>query len=125
MNHGRRTIWITAYGIATVVLFLGAVFGNQIQRYIPTMLAGLWMSLGISWLAVDWRLPDLPEWSYYPFTFTWCALLMWPILLAAIRPGVFKRLWVKAVVLLHIAILGLLVFVGYEIYKAAIHPGGV
>lgn len=125
MMINRRTILITTYCAATVFLFLGAVYGNEIQYHIPTVLAGLWMSLGISWLAVSWRLPHLPEWSYFPITLAWCAALLWPILVPFIKPGANRRWWFYPLLLLHVAFLGLLVFAGYEVYKAAIHPGGV
>lgn len=127
MNISRRTYLIIAYLVVTLMLFCGALFGNEIQNHIPTVIAGLWMSLGISW----WLAP-LPEWSHdiveavqWLVTLVWCALLCWPILLAALKPKLFKRIWLLGILVIHIVLLVFLMVQGYEIYKAAIHPGGV
>ena len=114
------------YMAATLLLFIGALFGNQIQSYIPKVIAGLWMSLGISWVLVirsEWfTIIEPVQWLV---TLFWCALLCWPILLAALKPKLFHKIWLLILLVIHIGLLVFLMIGGYEVYKAAISPSGV
>ena len=85
------------------------------------------MSLGISW----WLAP-IPNWAHdavvsgqWFVTLVWCALLCWPILVAALKPALFRRGWFLIALCGHVVLLVFLMVQGYEVYKAAIHPGGV
>lgn len=118
---------IATYAILTVILFCGALFGNEIQYHIPPVIAGLWMSLGIAW----WLAP-IPGWAHdavesaqWFVTLAWCALLCWPALAVAVKPGLARRRWFFVVLVAHLGFLVFLMVQGYEVYRAAIHPGGV
>ena len=126
MKITRCPVLILTYAGVSLLLVLGTVFGGKLQSHMPTVLVGLWMSLGVScWMLFPPWIPEPPLWLAVIITLLWSALLCWPILLAAIKPKVFRRPWILGVLVIHIGLLAFLMVQGYEFYKAAIHPGGV